>query len=283
MSDKEMLKAIDRLLIRETIDSYGTLYDAGRLEEFGNLFAEDAQLSFEPDPGFFKLPLVGRNEIREKMGQRYAEVSLTAQRRHVTTNTIFKTLDHSEAATESFGTILSVDFGGEPELRATGVYHDTFSKVAGQWKFKTRHLLIDGIKSDEDSGSNLDQSSAVQMSALEKEIVDEIGSALPDAISQYTELDPEMFRAYREYRTVLLDQGVIPRKDKLLMVLALLTVLHQGDAMHMYAEIARNEGATAEEIRDAMRVGILFSGGPGIVAASGAVVKFGQDLDPENS
>ncbi|GIT00692.1 MAG: hypothetical protein CM1200mP26_24040 [Acidimicrobiales bacterium] len=32
--------------------------------------------------------------------------------------------------------------------------------------------------------------------------------------------------------------------------------------MHMYAEIARKEGATAEEVRDAMRVGILFSGGP---------------------
>ena len=61
------------------------------------------------------------------------------------------------------------------------------------------------------------------------------------------------------------------------MVLALLTTHHQGEAMHMYAEIARNEGATAEEIRDAMRVGILFSGGPGIVAASGAVVKFGQE------
>jgi alkylhydroperoxidase/carboxymuconolactone decarboxylase family protein YurZ len=47
--------------------------------------------------------------------------------------------------------------------------------------------------------------------------------------------------------------------------------------MYMYAEIARNEGATGAEIRDAMRVGILFSGGPGIVAASGATVKFGQD------
>ena len=106
---------------------------------------------------------------------------------------------------------------------------------------------------------------------------DEIGSALPDDISIYTELDPEMFRAYRDFRTVLLDQGVIPRKDKLLMVLALLTALHEGEAMHMYAEIARNEGATGEEVRDAMRVGILFSGGPGIVAASGAAVRFGQD------
>jgi len=61
------------------------------------------------------------------------------------------------------------------------------------------------------------------------------------------------------------------------MILAMLTALHQGDAMHMYAGIARKEGATAEEVLDALRVGILFSGGPGIVAASGAAVEFGQD------
>lgn len=278
MTDHLIIEAIDRLLIRELIDSYGNLYDNGRLEEFGDLFATDAQFNIDPDPGFFKLPLVGRDDIREKMGERYAVVSAAAaQRRHVTTNTIFKSLSKTEASTESFGTILSADRGGEPELRATGVYYDTFTKVEGEWKFQTRHLVIDGIKTDVTSHSDLAQNSDADMSALEKEIVAEIGSALPDAISQYTELDPEMFRAYRDFRTVLLDQGVIPRKDKLLMVLALLTVLHQGEAMHMYAEIARNEGATAEEVRDAMRVGILFSGGPGIVAASGAAVKFGQD------
>ena len=112
---------------------------------------------------------------------------------------------------------------------------------------------------------------------VEEEIVDEIGADLPDVISEYTALDPEMFRAYRDFRYVLLDQGVIPRKDKLLMVLAILTTHHQGDAMGMYAGIARKEGATAEEIRDALRVGILFAGGPGIVAASQTAVEYGRD------
>ena len=276
MSEPLISEAIDRLLIRELIDSYGTLYDDGRLDEFAKLFAHDAQITIDPDPGYFELPLVGRDQIREKMGNRYAEVTESfAQRRHVTTNTVFKSLSQTEAATESFGTIFSVSGGGAPELKATGVYYDTLVKVDGEWIFQTRHLVLDGLKPDENKASS--SGSDLDMTPLEKEIVDEIGSPLPDAISEYTELDPEMFRAYREFRTVLLDQGVIPRKDKLLMALALLTVLHQGDAMHMYAEIARNEGATAEEVRDAMRVGILFSGGPGIVAASGAAVRFGQD------
>jgi len=276
MTENLIIEAIDRLLIRELIDSYGSLYDDGRLEEFGELFATDAQMTIDPDPGFFELPLVGRDDIREKMGERYAVVSAAAaQRRHVTTNTIFKSLSQTEASTESFGTILSAEKGGEPELRATGVYYDTFTKVDGEWRFQTRNLVLDGIKQDKSQAS--ESAADPEMSSIEKEIVDEIGSPLPDAISLYTELDPEMFRAYRDFRTVLLDQGVISRKDKLLMVLALLTALHQGDAMHMYAEIARNEGATGEEVRDAMRVGILFSGGPGIVAASGAAVKFGQE------
>ncbi len=277
MTEQLIMEAIDRLLIRETIDSYGTFYDAGQLEEFAELFADDAQFTIEPDPGFFELPLVGRDVIKEKMGQRYAEVSVAAQRRHVTTNTIFKSLNRTEAETQSFGTILSAEAGGIPELRATGVYHDTFIKVEGEWKFKFRHLVLDGIKLSEGNNSNVTGKYISEMNSLEKEIVDEIGSPLPDTISQYTKLDPEMFRAYRDFRAVLLDQGVISRKDKLLMVLALLTTLHQGEAMHMYAEIARNEGATGAEIRDAMRVGILFSGGPGIVAASGATVKYGQD------
>jgi len=271
------MEAIDRLLIRETIDSYGALYDAGQLDKFAELFTEDAQLTIEPDPGYFKLPLVGRDVIKEKMGQRYAEVSAVAQRRHVTTNTIFKSLNQTEAETQSFGTILSAEPGGAPELRAIGVYHDAFIKVGGEWKFKSRHLVLDGLNLNERNNSTETDKYNSEMNSLEKEIVNEIGSPLPDAISQYTKLDPEMFKAYRDFRAVLLDQGVIPRKDKLLMVLAVLTTLHQGEAMYMYAEIARNEGATGAEIRDAMRVGILFSGGPGIVAASGATVKYGQD------
>ena len=45
MTEQLITEAIDRLLIRETIDSYGTLYDAGQLEEFAELFADDAQLT----------------------------------------------------------------------------------------------------------------------------------------------------------------------------------------------------------------------------------------------
>lgn len=118
------------------------------------------------------------------------------------------------------------------------------------------------------------QETARGSKTLEDEINAEIGKALPDAVSEYTRIDPELFRAYRDFRSVILDRGVVPRKDKLLMAIAILTATKQGDAMWMYASIAREEGATPEEIREALRVGVLFSGGPGIAAAAETAVRF---------
>jgi alkylhydroperoxidase/carboxymuconolactone decarboxylase family protein YurZ len=119
--------------------------------------------------------------------------------------------------------------------------------------------------------------STVNPSDLEVEIEDEIGYVLPDNVAAYTEIDPDMFRAYRQFRSALIDEGVLPRKDKLLMAIAILTATKQGDAMDMYTSIARREGATPAELRDALRVGILFSGGPGIAAAAGVAAKYGRD------
>lgn len=74
-------RALDRLMIREVIDSYGAHYDEQRMDEFEALFTDDAVLDFEPDPGFFPLPLVGKETIGRHMRERNAEVSKTAQRR----------------------------------------------------------------------------------------------------------------------------------------------------------------------------------------------------------
>jgi alkylhydroperoxidase/carboxymuconolactone decarboxylase family protein YurZ len=279
-------RAIDRLMIGEVIDMYGSHYDEGRMDEFVELFTDDAVLDFKPDPGYFPTPLIGKEMISEHMRARNSEVAAVAQRRHLSTNTVFEHLDDDSARTESFLTVLSVEHGSNaPIVNATGVYHDVFRKVDGRWLLAERKAELDAVRSRKEpdvapeavaEAATVD-STGKAWASVEHEIVDEMGTELPDTISQYTALDPEMFRAYRDFRYALLDQGVIPRKDKLLMVLAILTTHHQGDAMDMYAGIARNEGATAEEVLDALRVGILFSGGPGIVAASGVAAKYGKE------
>jgi alkylhydroperoxidase/carboxymuconolactone decarboxylase family protein YurZ len=91
---------------------------------------------------------------------------------------------------------------------------------------------------------------------------------VPDAIARYTRLDPGIMEAYTEFRSAVLDGGVLDRKVKLLMVIALLTAMKEREPMRLYALIARKEGVTPEEIMDALRVGVLFSGGAGMAAAA---------------
>jgi len=99
-------------------------------------------------------------------------------------------------------------------------------------------------------------------------MLDEVGSSLPESHLNYARADEELFAAYHEWRGTILDTGVIPRHYKLLMVVALMTAQKSADPLRVYASIARSQGATAQELKEALRVGVLFSGGAGIDAAS---------------
>ena len=141
-------RALDRLLVREAIDAYGSHYDEGRMDEFEELFTEDAVLDFSPDPGYFPTPLVGREMISKHMRARQAEVAATSQRRHLTTNTLFTHLDDTTAHTESFLTVLAIDKGSNaPFVNATGVYRDVFRKVDGRWLLAERKATLDAVRS----------------------------------------------------------------------------------------------------------------------------------------
>ena len=96
----------------------------------------------------------------------------------------------------------------------------------------------------------------------------ESGPALPDSHLEYARADEELFAAYHQWRGAILDTGAIPRHYKLLMVVALMTAQKSTDPLRVYASIARSQGATAQELKEALRVGVLFSGGAGIDAAS---------------
>ncbi|RNM12168.1 carboxymuconolactone decarboxylase family protein [Nocardioides pocheonensis] len=99
----------------------------------------------------------------------------------------------------------------------------------------------------------------------------EMGEHVVEAHAQYATVDEELYDAYLAWRSAMLDSGTIPRKDKLLMVIALLTAQRDIMPLKLYAQIARSQGATAQELKEALRVGILFSGGAGVDAASSVV------------
>lgn len=96
----------------------------------------------------------------------------------------------------------------------------------------------------------------------------EVGAALPESHAAYAKHDPELFSSYLAWRDTCLGDGALSRTQKLLMVIALLVAQKSADAVHVYASIALTQGASKEELKEALRVGVLFSGGSGIDAAS---------------
>jgi len=96
----------------------------------------------------------------------------------------------------------------------------------------------------------------------------EVGASLPESHLQYAQVDEELFTSYLAWRGSILDTGVIPRQQKLLMVVAMMTAQKEIGPLRVYASIAKAQGATVQELKEALRVGVLFSGGAGIDAAS---------------
>ncbi|GAA3885852.1 hypothetical protein GCM10022381_29990 [Leifsonia kafniensis] len=99
-------------------------------------------------------------------------------------------------------------------------------------------------------------------------MLSEVGAALPESHVAYAKRDPELFASYLAWRDTCLSDGAISRTQKLLMVVALLTAQKSAEAMRVYASIALSQGASPAELKEALRVGVLFSGGSGIHAAA---------------
>ncbi|MBI3951335.1 MAG: carboxymuconolactone decarboxylase family protein [Acidobacteria bacterium] len=100
---------------------------------------------------------------------------------------------------------------------------------------------------------------------------EELKGPLAAHIQHVGDVAPEMFEAYNQWRELVLKDSALPRKVKLLIVVGIMTVLRAEDALTLYSQIALNAGASKEELLDAMSVGILFSGGPSIVAMATAL------------
>ena len=96
----------------------------------------------------------------------------------------------------------------------------------------------------------------------------EVGDSLPQSHIDYLAADGALFESYLAWRSSILETGALSKKHKLLMVVSLLTANRDEGPLGLYAGQARAEGASAEELKEALRVGILFSGGPGIHTAS---------------
>ncbi len=85
------------------------------------------------------------------------------------------------------------------------------------------------------------------------------------------DLDPKLFKLVQETQGLALSDGVLPRKFKLLIALALDATHGATDGVRSLAQAAINAGATKEEIAETLRVTQYISGVGSIYTASRAL------------
>lgn len=74
------------------------------------------------------------------------------------------------------------------------------------------------------------------------------------------DLDPELFQAVENTRTLSLGDGTLPRKYKYLIAMVLDATHGADQGVRDLARAARHAGATKEEIAEALRVAYFIDG-----------------------
>jgi AhpD family alkylhydroperoxidase len=108
--------------------------------------------------------------------------------------------------------------------------------------------------------------------ATAHESLDELrvaGRKLRDAI-------PAVYSGYARMSAAAIGDGELPAKVKELIALAIAVTRECDGCIHAHARGAARQGATAQEVAEALGVAILMNGGPGTVWGPRAYESFQQ-------
>ena len=89
-----------------------------------------------------------------------------------------------------------------------------------------------------------------------------MGGFAPETLQSIKKLDPEFMELLHQMDRVMVDDGALDKKTKRLIGLACVAVRMCEDCIYPQAQVAKNYGATKEEILEAMRVAVLIGGVP---------------------
>ncbi len=125
----------DLMEIHQLFIDYGMHLDAGRFEEYSNLFATDGQIRLGPLG-----KAQGREAIRETMTR--ALDGLVGTTYHVISSPTVQ-LNGDTATSEVMWTMIERGDDGQPRLSMLGRHRDELVREDGRWKINVRRGLID--------------------------------------------------------------------------------------------------------------------------------------------
>ena len=90
---------------------------------------------------------------------------------------------------------------------------------------------------------------------------------LPGAYQRFSEAHPRVMRAYEELSKASLEEGPLDRREAELVKLGIAVGAKLEGAVHSHVRRALEAGATADEIRHAIRLSLTTVGFPTMMAA----------------
>ncbi|MCL2891034.1 MAG: carboxymuconolactone decarboxylase family protein [Methanomassiliicoccaceae archaeon] len=102
---------------------------------------------------------------------------------------------------------------------------------------------------------------------------------MPDTLKAINELNPNFMELLHNMDRVMVADGALDKKTKRLMALACVAVRMCDDCVYSQARVAKNYGATKEEILEAINVAVLTGGVPCWSASRKGIAKLFAEWD----
>jgi uncharacterized protein (TIGR02246 family) len=136
MDDTLLRRVADELDVRNVVARLAQLADDGDLDDYIDLFTDDAHWAMPGAPRTGKADIRAGGEARRATG----EAGPGSASRHVIT-TVAVQVDGDEATADSYW-LFYVDTTSAPTLKLCGAYHDTLRRTPAGWKLARRDITF---------------------------------------------------------------------------------------------------------------------------------------------
>jgi AhpD family alkylhydroperoxidase len=107
----------------------------------------------------------------------------------------------------------------------------------------------------------------------------DMGGFAPDTLKSIKELNPDFLENLQVMDKFMTEDRALDKKTKRLIALACVAVRMCDDCVYPQAKVAKNYGATKEEILEALQVAVLTGGVPCWSTAKGGIAKLFAEWD----
>ncbi|MHC1625643.1 MAG: carboxymuconolactone decarboxylase family protein, partial [Methermicoccaceae archaeon] len=114
-----------------------------------------------------------------------------------------------------------------------------------------------------------------------EELKSKMGGFAPPTLEHIKDYNPELASLIKDMDRVMVEDGALDKKTKRLIALACVAIRMCGECIYSQAKVAKNFGATREEIIEALHVAVVTGGVPTWSVAKEGITKLFEEWDEE--